>query len=358
MSMVQTNILIVDDTPANLRLLADILSKAGYLVRPARDGETAVRSAQSAPPDLILLDIVMPHLDGYDVCQQLKADERTADIPIIFISALDNVEDKVKSFTNGGVDYITKPFQSEEVLARVQTHLTIRKLQMDLLEQISELNAFCYTVAHDLKSPLATVVGFSELLATSLASNDFDEQIRNIHIIQTAALKSSNIVDELLLLAKVRKEDVPCTAVNMAKVIAEVYTRLCHIIEENKAEIILPESWPTVQSYAPWLEEVWANYISNALKYGGKPPSIKLGATKQADGTTKFWVQDNGNGLTTEEQNLLFTEFSRLNNNKASGHGLGLSIVQRIVTKLGGTVGVKSEVGQGSTFYFTLPFAD
>ena len=352
------SILIVDDTPANLRLLADILSKAEYLVRPARDGETAVRSAQSAPPDLILLDIVMPHLDGYDVCRQLKADERTADIPIIFISALDNVEEKVKSFTNGGVDYITKPFQSEEVLARVQTHLTIRKLQMDLLEQIGELNAFCYTVAHNLKSPLVTVVGFSELLATSFPNMETDEKLKTLQIIQNAGLKSANIVDELLLLASIRKEDVPHTAVNMAKVIEEVQNRFSHIIEEKSAKIRLPNSWPTVMSYAPWLEEVWANYISNALKYGGQPPHINIGSTEQTDGIIKFWVQDNGNGISPEEQPSLFTEFSRLNNNQAKGHGLGLSIVQRIVTKLGGTVGVESEVGQGSTFYFALPTAD
>ncbi|MCA9873593.1 MAG: response regulator, partial [Anaerolineales bacterium] len=142
------NILIVDDTPANLRLLANILSKAGYVVRPARSGRIALSSAQSEPPDLILLDIMMPDMDGYEVCRHLKINETTRNIPVIFISALNDVEEKVKSFEIGGVDYIPKPFHGDEVLARVNTHLTIRSLQKDLMAQIAELDAFAHTVAH------------------------------------------------------------------------------------------------------------------------------------------------------------------------------------------------------------------
>jgi len=126
-------ILIVDDTPANLRLLSAMLTDHGFRVRPARNGELALMSAQAAPPDLILLDIRMPDLNGYEVCEQLKTDPRTRDIPVIFISALDRTEDKVKAFTYGGVDYITKPFQVEEVLARVNTHLTLYSLQQQFL---------------------------------------------------------------------------------------------------------------------------------------------------------------------------------------------------------------------------------
>ena len=133
------NILIVDDTPANLRLLSEMLVKRGYKVRAAPDGSLALTSAQAIPPDLILLDIKMPGLSGYEVCEQLKADPRTRDIPIIFISALDQTEDKVKAFTLGGVDYVTKPFQVEEVLARVETHLRIRRLQAQLEARVHEL---------------------------------------------------------------------------------------------------------------------------------------------------------------------------------------------------------------------------
>ena len=129
------NILVVDDVPDNLRLLVGILAKRGYVVRPASSGSIALSAAQTEPPDLILLDIMMPEMDGYEVCEQLKADERTRDIPVIFITAMSKVLDKVRAFSVGGVDYITKPFHVEEVLARVEAHLTIRNLQKSLHEQ-------------------------------------------------------------------------------------------------------------------------------------------------------------------------------------------------------------------------------
>ncbi len=131
----KANILVVDDTRESLRLLEDLLKKEGYTVRPMPEGRLALMAAQSNPPDLILLDINMPGMSGYDVCERLKADVRTADIPIIFISALDDTTDKIKAFTLGGVDYITKPFHVEEVLARVATHVALQKLEQDLEEK-------------------------------------------------------------------------------------------------------------------------------------------------------------------------------------------------------------------------------
>ncbi|MEH2302016.1 MAG: response regulator [Nostoc sp.] len=131
----KANILVVDDTPDNLRLLSAMLTQVGYEIRRVINGSTALKTAQAAPPDLILLDIMMPEMNGYEVCQHLKASEKTRDIPVIFISALDEVFDKVKAFAVGGVDYITKPFSEEEVFARVENNLTIRKLQKQLTEQ-------------------------------------------------------------------------------------------------------------------------------------------------------------------------------------------------------------------------------
>jgi signal transduction histidine kinase len=127
------------------------------------------------------------------------------------------------------------------------------------------------------------------------------------------------------------------------------------LIDEHQAEIILPESWPQAVGYSPWIEEVWANYLSNGIKYGGEPPRLELGATKQADGFVRFWVHDQGPGISVEDQTRLFTPFTQLEQVRATGHGLGLSIVRRIVEKLGGEVGMESEVGKGSTFHFTLP---
>jgi signal transduction histidine kinase len=137
--------------------------------------------------------------------------------------------------------------------------------------------------------------------------------------------------------------------------VAEALQGLANMVEQYQADIRTSPDWTAALGYAPWVEEVWANYISNAIKYGGRPPHIELGATAQDDGVVRFWVRDNGAGLTPEEQTRLFIPFTRLDQVRVKGHGLGLSIVRRIVEKLGGQVGVESHVGQGSTFSFTLP---
>jgi signal transduction histidine kinase len=354
-------ILIVDDTPANLRLLADWLTAQGYRTRPAPSGERALASIQKELPDLILLDIMMPEMSGYDVCRQLKADSRTRDIPIIFISALDEVFDKVTAFGVGGVDYITKPFQVEEVLARVRTHLSLEELRQtlqaqnrELQEQNRELDAFASTVAHDLKNPLAALAAALGLVEEAVPASDADTQ-EMVRLSLNTAHKLGNIIDELLLLASVRKEAVMRGPVNMAEVVASALTRLAPMVERYQPEIVIPGGWPTALGYAPWIEEVWANYLSNGLKYGGQPPRLELGAASHEDGRVRFWVRDNGPGLAPEAQARLFAEFTRLDTLRAKGHGLGLSIVRRIMDKLDGQCGVESAPGVGSTFYFALP---
>ena len=358
------NILIVDDTPANLRLLSSMLVEQGHKVRSVINGQMALTATQAAPPDLILLDINMPEMNGYEVCERLKADEAARDIPIIFISALDATEDKVKAFSVGGVDYITKPFQLEEVVARVETHLALRNLQRSLQREITErdkliaeLDAYAHTVAHDLKNPLGTLIGFSSMLETDYTELS-DEQLRLcVSTIAKSGRKMTNIIEELLLLASVRKEDVEADLLDMAAITAEALERLADMIAEYQAEIITPEAWPLALGYGPWVEEIWTNYISNGLKYGGDPPRLELGGTTpdEPDRQVRFWVRDNGAGLSPEDQARLFTPFTQSHHARAMGHGLGLSIVQRIVTKLGGQVGVESQVGQGSVFFFTLP---
>jgi signal transduction histidine kinase len=159
----------------------------------------------------------------------------------------------------------------------------------------------------------------------------------------------------LLLLASIRKEEVDAEPVDMDEVVNRAFARLSHMFDKYHPEVIFPDVWPRAQGYAPWLEEVWVNYLSNGLKYGGQPPRLELGATVQDDGVVRFWIWDNGPGIDPDAQAMLFTEFSRLDKVRAQGHGLGLSIVQRIMDKLDGQCGVESERGQGSLFYFTLP---
>jgi two-component system sensor histidine kinase/response regulator len=143
----------------------------------------------------------------------------------------------------------------------------------------------------------------------------------------------------------------------MASIVLEAQKRLAYLIEERQAEVIVPDAsaWPAALGHAPWVEEVWVNYLSNALEYGGTPPRVELGATAQADGMVRFWVRDNGPGIPPEQQGRLFTPFTQLSQVRTEGHGLGLSIVQRIVEKLHGHVWVQSAPGQGSTFFFTMP---
>jgi signal transduction histidine kinase len=236
---------------------------------------------------------------------------------------------------------------------------TLRQYTLQLEAHNEELDAFAHTVAHDLKNPLSPLVGYAEVLAVDYAAIIDAEGLSYLRKIVQSGRKMNNIIDELLLLAGARKMDVDVEPVHMAYIVLQVQQRLGFMIEEHQAEIVSPETWPTALGYEPWIEEVWVNYVSNALKYGGQPPHVELGAdVGQAEDVVRFWVRDDGPGLSPEERARLFTPFTRLDQVRAKGHGLGLSIVRRIVEKLGGQVGVESEVGAGSLFWFTLPAAN
>jgi signal transduction histidine kinase/CheY-like chemotaxis protein len=228
---------------------------------------------------------------------------------------------------------------------------------MELQARNEELNAFAHTVAHDLKSPLSPIVGLARFLQDSHTVMSESEIKESLSIIVRSGNKMGNIINELLLLAQVRDTEVELEPLNMPNIVAEAQVRLAHIIGETQAEIIMPETWPAALGYGPWVEEVWINYLSNAVKYSGESPQVEVGANVQSDGMVRFWVKDNGPGLKPEDQKWLFTEFTQVSQVRAEGHGLGLSIVRRIVEKLGGQVGVESKgiPGQGSTFMFTLP---
>lgn len=245
-----------------------------------------------------------------------------------------------------------------EIIERQQAQDALYQRTIELEKRNEELDAYAHTVAHDLKSPLASIIGFSDLLEKRYDKIPADKFGYYCSIIVQNGNKIASIVDALLLLASVRQlEDVPKETLNLSDIMEDIQRRLANAILENKAEIITPDCWPSVISYPPWVEEILVNYVSNAIKYGGTPPRVEIGATRLADGYVRFWVRDNGKGLTPEEQARLFTPFTRLEQVNVKGHGLGLSIVRRIAEKLNVQVGVESEVGHGSTFYFTLPLA-
>ena len=231
----------------------------------------------------------------------------------------------------------------------------LREYTSKLQAHNEELDAFAHTVAHDLQNPLSALTGIAEILAKDHTDKGFAQYL---HSIVRSGRKATNIVNELLLLASIRKqEDITLAPLEMNKIIEETQDRLIHMIDAYEASFDIPDTWPPALGHAPWIEEVWANYISNGLKYGGQPPHLTLGAVAQEDGQIRFWVRDNGPGLTPEEQAQLFTPFTKLKQVQAKGYGLGLSIVRRIVGKFGGQVGVESpeDGGPGSLFFFTLP---
>lgn len=246
-------------------------------------------------------------------------------------------------------------------LRRGGTNVGCLLLLRDVTERvrlIEELDAYARAVAHDLKDPLAAVLGYLEMAREERAGRLDDELVGWLRGAEQSARNMIRIIDSLFLLATVRKlDDVTLESLDMNAIIGEVRIRLASQIAETGARVSVPPEWPHARGYAPWVEEVWANYLSNALKYGGVPPEIELGGERNGS-FVRFWVRDNGRGLVTQDQSRLFSEFTRLDGGRAQGHGLGLSIVRRIVERLGGTVGVESAPGRGSTFWFTLPAGD
>jgi len=250
-----------------------------------------------------------------------------------------------------------------DITDRKATEVALRERTTELEILNEQLNAFAHTVAHDIKDPLGGVVALSTLLREYFEELSPDAIAEYLDLITNNTMRLASIVDALLLLASVRQlESINTEMLNMALIVANVKKRLSMLIDERQAVFVTPESWPEIRSYGPWVEEVWTNYISNAIKYGGTPPQIELGFSLHEAGNSKldaassvrFWVRDNGIGLDVDQQVQLFNKFTRLRDTEP-GHGLGLSIARNIVEKLGGEVGVESEVGQGSTFWFTLP---
>jgi signal transduction histidine kinase len=232
----------------------------------------------------------------------------------------------------------------------------LRQQALELRERNQDLDAFAHSVAHDLKTPLSLIIGYAEL-SKDLSVTSEEELRRNLQMIAINGRKMGSIIGNLLWLAEVSRTELEISPLDMDSIVAEAQRRLAHMVKDHQARVSLPPAWPQAMGYAPAVEEVWVNYLSNALKYGGQPPQIALGAQTQPDGMVRFWVRDNGPGIAPEDQVRLFTPFERLDQTRAKGHGLGLSIVKRIVEKLGGQVGVESKVGQGSVFSFTLPAA-
>lgn len=359
----EATLLIVDDKPQNLRLISDFLAEQGFDLMLTRSGAQALEKIELALPDLVLLDVTMPNMDGFEVCRRLKQDARTAAVPVIFMTALDDTAHKVEGFRLGAVDYITKPIQREELLARIQHHLQLHNLQKELLsksedlaQKNAELEAYAHTIAHSLKTPLAAASRFLEILHKFKSDDLSAEQLHLVRQASSALAMTGDAVDALLLLSTVAQQSVELHPLEMGAVVEQVLSQLADLQARTGATLQLPAEWPPALGYAPWVGEVWLNLLSNALKYGGSPPGIELGGTPQGS-HVRFWVRDNGQTLSELERKRVFIPFTRLHQERAAGHGLGLATVQRIIARLGGKVGVSAGPREGNEFFFELPVA-
>ncbi|HEY9614237.1 sensor histidine kinase [Allocoleopsis sp.] len=410
----QNSILIVDDTPTNLKVLFELLSESGFKVSIAKSGESALEKVQEALPDLILLDVMMPGIDGFETCRRLKADPRTKDIPVIFMTVLSEVLDKVKGLKLGAVDYITKPIEQEEVLARITVHLELRKAQLRLVqeEKMSALGQLVAGVAHEINNPVNFIYGnlshaqrdvddllkllhlyqaytpepipeiqtYSEEIDLDFLESDLPQLI---HSMQVGAERILEIVRSLKIFSRLdRTKSQP---VNLHELIDSTLMLLSSRLRSKsqhsdfrRPDIEVVKEYgelPFVESNAGQLSQVFMNLLTNAIdainekfENGENIQTIQTAQTQdfipriiirteitpdQLNAVIR--IKDNGIGMTEDVRQRMFEQFFTTKP-VGQGTGLGLSITRQIVVvKHGGTLEVNSTRGEGSEFVITLP---
>ena len=367
-------ILVVDDNPTNLQVLLESLKRTGLKILVARTGESAIQQAEYGKPDLILLDVMMPGIDGFETCRRFKTLEAFKDIPIIFMTALTDTTDKLKGFQAGGVDYVTKPLQHEEVLARVVTHLTIRRLQQELRQQhallqeqhaqLQALNAskdkFFSIISHDLRSPLSAVlVGLRLLTDTEsrLTDNEKNELIRDSH---RTVEQLYNLLDNLLVWSRLQRglmEYAP-QPLDLRPLFERNATLFAANAEQKQIAIRQTVAEPVIAfADSHMIDAIIRNLISNALKFTEARGAITLSA-RQNDQSVEMAVADTGIGMDAETVAKLFrldVRYNQLGTAGEKGTGLGLNVCKEFAEKNGGSIAVESVVGAGTTFRVTLP---
>ncbi|MEK0179597.1 MAG: hybrid sensor histidine kinase/response regulator [Oscillatoriales cyanobacterium] len=386
-------ILIVDDNQTNLDVLFELLRNYGFKVLVAQDGESAIEQIEYIHPDLILLDIMMPGIDGFETCRRLKADPPTQDIPIIFMSALSDTLDKVKGFQTGAVDYITKPFQHEEVLSRIETHLTIRSLQKKLEEKNAELahlnqnlerlveqkskqlidqektaiiGRLTQGMVHNLKSPLQVMQTSVDLIETKATKiNDYSFFSYTKYILQ-AITKVNQIMDTLMVKSrKEQEQDLQPVNIN------ELVQREIQLLEGNlyfknkiKKKYFYDDKMPNIPLIYSYISQVFYNLINNAMDAMWDKKSRELTiVTRQDESKIYLEIADTGCGIAPEDFSKIFDPFytskpakgEEQKEGEPTGTGLGLYTCIELLKPFKGEIAISSNLGKGSIFTVVLP---
>lgn len=363
-------ILVVDDDRLNVRILAGILRAEGYELTEAESGERALEVYAAVRPHLVLLDVILPGMDGFEACRQLKRLYGEKSAPVIFITAKSESDDVVEGLGAGGVDYLPKPFQAKEVIARVRTHLQNQLLveqQQLLVDQLSKANAaknrFLGMAAHDLRNPLASIRGLSEFLRDGAVGTLTPDQLDLIQTIHDASQSMLGMVNELLDVATIESGELKLTLERHD--IGELVTKcvaLTNMEAAKKNTRIQFEgpAAPVVFSFdAAKIKQVVDNLLSNAVKYS--PPGSTVTILVQAEPARQrciLAVRDQGPGIPEGERDKLFKDFSRLSVKPTGGEkstGLGLAICRKIVEAHRGSIGTENLSRGGSEFRVTLP---
>lgn len=367
-------ILIVDDQIENLQILGNILNINKYRKAVANNGYEALDIAFKKPPDLILLDVMMPVIDGFEVCRRLKSNPLTSEIPVIFLTAKTQTEDIIKGFEVGGVDYITKPFKHEELLARIRTHVELKRSKdiiLDQNERLKQLNAekseFMSIAAHDLKNPLQVMVGFSKILEQN--SGDFTpEEVKEFAgDIRESGETMFKIITDLLDINAIEEGRVEFS--NDEFDICDLIDRMVDLYrikaDEKSIQIEINHESPENRIFADptRVSQILDNLISNAVKFSPFKKKIFIGSSRsRAEGTDndiiRIEIQDQGPGISKEDKDKLFIKFAKLKarpTNNESSTRLGLSIVKNFTERMNGRVWCESEEGEGARFIIELP---
>mgnify|MGYP001201082939 CR=1 FL=1 len=357
--MTTGKVLIVDDIPENLQVLGQILDSAGFEVIYAMEGQQAVESAKFELPDLILMDVNMPVMDGYTATRILKEEEETRHIPVIFLTAKTETDDIIKGFDIGAVDYVTKPFQAKELLSRVSTHLELKKSREELEKMIEEKNKFFSIIAHDMKTPFNALIGFSNLLVMGhdISTDDKESFIR---IINETSKQGLGLLENLLLWARSQtgRMEINPEKISINSIIQSVIN-LLHASAMHKQIQLSSMVRDDIYAYADYqsINTVFRNLISNAIKFTPKKGNIMIQA-EQDGAQILVSVNDNGLGMTPDKVKQLFRydkKVSTKGTNNETGTGLGLLLVKEFVEQNGGKISVESKEGEGTTFTVALP---